>query len=173
MRKTMRTIGATLAIVGVMGTFVATGVFSAVGTRSGGETILDAQPEFSDFSIDPGASILTGTVSVDGEVAAEGAPLFFLDGRTLAPLQVAKASSGTALIGLGGQVLNPDNDEGVPSGSRLTGTSPELEVSDDASVLIGLPGLTQISPRAVPADTLTTNRLPDDTRSDIELRVIS
>jgi hypothetical protein len=38
--------------------------------------------------IDPGASVLTGTVSVNGEVAAEGAPLFSLDGRTLNPLQV-------------------------------------------------------------------------------------
>ena len=74
---------------------------------------------------------------------------------------------------LGGQVLNPSDADAVPAGGRLAGASPELEVSDDGSVLIGLPGLTQISPRAVPADTLTTNRLPDDTRSDIELRVIS
>jgi hypothetical protein len=35
--------------------------------------------------IDPGASVLTGTASVHGEVAAEGAPLFFRDGRTLNP----------------------------------------------------------------------------------------
>jgi hypothetical protein len=41
--------------------------------------------ELTDFVIDPGASVLTGTVSVDGEVAAESAPLFFLDGRTLNP----------------------------------------------------------------------------------------
>jgi hypothetical protein len=46
------------------------------------------QVELTDFVIDPGASVLTGGVSVDGEVAAEGAPLFFLDGRTLKPLQV-------------------------------------------------------------------------------------
>lgn len=171
----MGIIGATLAIVGVMAAFIAPGVFSAMGTTSGGETISDAQPgvQLSDFSIDPGASILTGTVFVDGEVAAESAPLFFLDGRTLAPLQAAEASSGTALSGLGGQVLNPYSDEGVPAGSRLTGTSPELEVNDDGSVLIGLPGFAQISPRTAPAETLTTNRLPDDTRSDIELRVIS
>jgi hypothetical protein len=33
-------------------------------------------------------SALAGNVSVDGEVAAESAPLFFLDGRTLNPLEV-------------------------------------------------------------------------------------
>ena len=53
--------------------------------------------ELTDFVIDPGASVLTGTVSVDGEVAAEDAPLFFLDGRTLNPLQVNE-SNGTAIL---------------------------------------------------------------------------
>ncbi|MBJ7470117.1 MAG: hypothetical protein JHD16_02400 [Solirubrobacteraceae bacterium] len=43
--------------------------------------------ELTDFVIDPGASVLTGKVTVDGEVAAESAPLFFLDGRTLNPLE--------------------------------------------------------------------------------------
>jgi hypothetical protein len=31
--------------------------------------------------------VLTGKVTVDGEVAADSAPLFFLDGRTLEPLR--------------------------------------------------------------------------------------
>lgn len=44
MRRIIGTIGATLAIVGVMATFIAPGVFSAMGTRSGGETVSDAQP---------------------------------------------------------------------------------------------------------------------------------
>jgi hypothetical protein len=52
--------------------------------------------ELTDFVIDPGASVLTGTVSVDGEVAAESAPLFFLDGRTLNPLRVNQ--NGTAVL---------------------------------------------------------------------------
>jgi hypothetical protein len=44
--------------------------------------------ELTDFVVDPGASVLTGKVTVDGpqaapQVAAESAPLFFLDGRTL------------------------------------------------------------------------------------------
>jgi hypothetical protein len=52
--------------------------------------------ELTDFVVDPGASVLTGTVSVDGEVAAEDAPLFFLDGRTLNPLAVN--DDGTAVL---------------------------------------------------------------------------
>lgn len=43
--------------------------------------------ELTDFNVDPGASVLTGRVSVDGEVAADEAPLFFLDGSTLEPLR--------------------------------------------------------------------------------------
>ncbi|HWT94382.1 MAG TPA: hypothetical protein VN238_15390 [Solirubrobacteraceae bacterium] len=43
--------------------------------------------ELTDFVIDPGKSVLTGKVTVDGEVAAPSAPLFFLDGRTLKPLR--------------------------------------------------------------------------------------
>lgn len=52
--------------------------------------------ELTDFVVDPGKSVLTGTVSVDGEVAAEDAPLFSLDGRTLNPLQVN--DNGTAVL---------------------------------------------------------------------------
>jgi len=54
---------------------------SGLSLTGGGKTV-----ELTDFVIDPGASMLTGTVSVDGTVAAEDAPLFFLDGRTLEPL---------------------------------------------------------------------------------------
>ena len=52
--------------------------------------------ELTDFVVDPGKSVLTGTVSVDGEQAAADAPLFFLDGRTLQPLRTGK--SGTAVL---------------------------------------------------------------------------
>ncbi|MBA2645014.1 MAG: hypothetical protein H0U80_06165, partial [Solirubrobacterales bacterium] len=48
------------------------------------------------FMVDPGKSVLTGKVSVDGEVAAESAPLFFLDGRTLEPLEAK--DNGTAVL---------------------------------------------------------------------------
>jgi hypothetical protein len=46
--------------------------------------------ELTDFVVDPGASVLTGTVTVDGEEAAASAPLFFLDGRTLEPLRTTE-----------------------------------------------------------------------------------
>jgi hypothetical protein len=47
----------------------------------------DTTVELTDFVVDPGASLLSGKVRVDGRVVAESAPLFFLDGRTLQPLQ--------------------------------------------------------------------------------------
>jgi hypothetical protein len=52
--------------------------------------------ELTDFVVDPGKSVLTGTVSVDGKTAAENAPLFFLDGRTLQPLKAN--DNGTAVL---------------------------------------------------------------------------
>ena len=55
---------------------------SGLSLTGGGKTV-----KLTDFVVDPGASVLTGKVSVDGEVAAESAPLFFLDGRTLEPLK--------------------------------------------------------------------------------------
>ena len=55
---------------------------SGLSLTGGGKTV-----ELTDFVVDPGKSLLTGKVTVDGEVAAESAPLFFLDGRTLKPLQ--------------------------------------------------------------------------------------
>ena len=64
---------------------------SGLSLEAGGKTV-----ELTDFVIDPGASVLTGTVSVDGKVAAERAPLFFLDGRTLKPL--ATRENGTAVL---------------------------------------------------------------------------
>jgi hypothetical protein len=64
---------------------------SGLSLTGGGKTV-----ELTDFVIDPGKSVLTGTVSVDGKVAAESAPLFFLDGRTLKPLQAN--DNGTAVL---------------------------------------------------------------------------
>jgi hypothetical protein len=54
---------------------------SGLSLTAGGTTV-----ELTDFVVDPGTSMLTGTVSAGGEVAAQDAPLFFLDGRTLEPL---------------------------------------------------------------------------------------
>jgi hypothetical protein len=80
---------------------------SGLSLQGGGTTV-----ELTDFVIDPGTSTLTGTVSADGEVAAEGALLFDLDGSTLGPLEVNE-SRGTA---------------------TLAGTT--VELSDDAAALL-------------------------------------
>jgi hypothetical protein len=55
---------------------------SGLSLTGGGKVV-----ELTDFVIDPGKSVLTGTVTVDGQEAAKDAPLFFLDGRTLKPLR--------------------------------------------------------------------------------------
>lgn len=53
--------------------------------------------KLENFVVDPAESVLTGKVTVDGAVFAESAPLFFLDGRTLNPLEV-NAEAGTAVL---------------------------------------------------------------------------
>src|SRR3954447_24588498 len=63
---------------------------SGLSLTGGGKKV-----ELTNFKIDPGKSVLTGKVSVDGKVAAESAPLFFLDGRTLKPLET---SGDTAIL---------------------------------------------------------------------------
>jgi hypothetical protein len=65
---------------------------SGLSLTGGGKKV-----SLTDFVVDPGTSTLTGKVSVNGKVAAENAPLFFLDGRTLNPLQVNKGN-GTAVL---------------------------------------------------------------------------
>ena len=64
---------------------------SGLSLTGGGKTV-----ELTDFEVDPGKSVLTGKVTVDGKVAAESAPLFFLDGRTLKPLEAN--DNGTAVL---------------------------------------------------------------------------
>ncbi len=64
---------------------------SGLSLTGGGKTV-----KLTNFVVDPGASVLTGKVSVDGKVAAKSAPLFFLNGSTLQPLQAK--SNGTAIL---------------------------------------------------------------------------
>ncbi len=64
---------------------------SGLSLAAGGKKV-----KLTDFVVDPGKSVLTGKVAVDGKVAAESAPLFFLDGRTLKPLQAK--DNGTAVL---------------------------------------------------------------------------
>ena len=65
---------------------------SGLSLKGGGKTV-----RLTDFVVDPGRSVLTGTVTVDGERGAASAPLFFLDGRTLNPLEVNE-DDGTAIL---------------------------------------------------------------------------
>ncbi len=53
--------------------------------------------KLENFVVDPGGSMLTGKVTVDGDVFAPSAPLFFLDGSTLKPLANGSAA-GTAVL---------------------------------------------------------------------------
>ena len=55
--------------------------------------------ELTNFVVDAGKSILTGDVSANGKSVVKGAPLFFLDGRTLQPLQVDKTAGTGVLYG--------------------------------------------------------------------------
>jgi hypothetical protein len=55
--------------------------------------------DLEDFVVDPGTSQLTGKVSVNGKEAAASAPLFFLDGRTLKPLQTENGGQQAVLAG--------------------------------------------------------------------------
>src|SRR3954462_4686262 len=64
---------------------------SGLSLTGGGKKV-----ELTDFEVDPGQSLRTGKVTVDGKVAAESAPLFFLDGRTLKPLETG--ANGTAIL---------------------------------------------------------------------------
>ena len=64
---------------------------SGLQLEGGGKTV-----RLTDFVIDPGASVLNGKVTVDGKEAATSAPLFFLDGRTLKPLEAK--DDGTAVL---------------------------------------------------------------------------
>ena len=67
---------------------------SGLSLTAGGKKV-----ELTDFTIDPGKSVLTGQVSVDGQVAAPSAPLFFLDGTTLKPLRTNADGSKAVLEG--------------------------------------------------------------------------
>jgi hypothetical protein len=53
--------------------------------------------KLENFEVDPAESLLYGKVTVDDGVFAQRAPLFFLDGSTLNPLQVNEAD-GTAVL---------------------------------------------------------------------------
>jgi hypothetical protein len=106
MRRIIGNIGATLAIMFVIGTAAEpANAQSVLGTYSideNGDTTLTDYGSVStgdapEFGFDVSTqNALAGDASVNGEVAAETAPLFFLDGRTLNPLEVN--DNGTAVL---------------------------------------------------------------------------
>ncbi|MGI8622714.1 MAG: hypothetical protein ACR2NB_04305 [Solirubrobacteraceae bacterium] len=55
--------------------------------------------DLTDFLIDPGKSVLTANVSVNGRTVKQSAPLFFLDGRTLKPISIKKSDDTAVLTG--------------------------------------------------------------------------
>jgi len=67
---------------------------SGLSLEAGGKKV-----ELENFDVDPGKSVLTGDVSVDGTEAAPDAPLFFLDGSTLEPLRTNADGSKAVLEG--------------------------------------------------------------------------
>ena len=102
---------------------------SGLSLTGGGKTV-----ELTDFVVDPGESVLTGKVTVDGEVAFESAPLFFLDGRTLNPLQVNEAEGLAVLQG--------------------TTVSLTKEAADALNMVFGVDALTEFFPVGVATITL-------------------
>jgi len=84
---------------------------------TGGDTVV----ELTDFVIDPGTSELTGTVSVNGEVAAEDVLIFDLYGGTLKPLQM----EGTNAVLEGTTVHISDAAAGLLNDTFMTDAVPE------------------------------------------------
>ena len=104
---------------------------SGLSLTGGGKKV-----ELTDFTVDPGESVLTGKVTVDGKVAFESAELFFLDGSTLQPLK-ADSASGTAV---------------------LQGTTVSLtkDAADALNMVFGVTALTEFFPVGVATITVNT-----------------
>lgn len=85
---------------------------SGLSLTAGGKMV-----ELTDFVVDPGTSMLTGTVSVDGTEAAASAPLFFLDGSTL----------DTPRLEGGNAILDGTTVKVLPDAARLLETTFGLE----------------------------------------------
>jgi hypothetical protein len=91
---------------------------SGLSLTAGGKKV-----DLENFVVDPGKSVLTGKVSVDGAAFAESANLFFLDGSTLKPL----ATEGTNAILEGTTVkLHPDAAAALNKVFGLAGTPKAL-----------------------------------------------
>jgi hypothetical protein len=76
-------------------------VESAIEHDGSGISLTDGKTkvQLTNFLVDAGTSMLTGDVSANGKSVVKGAPLFFLDGRTLEPLQVNENRNEAVLFG--------------------------------------------------------------------------
>lgn len=130
---------------------------SGLSLSGGGTTV-----ELTDFVVDPGESILTGTVSANGDVVDENVELFFLDGRTLEPLQLDEAEGTAVLEGTtvsltqeAADLLNDTFDTDALSEFFLVGT---------ATITLALPGAEgAASPTATADATATATATPTAT----------
>ena len=124
MRRIIGTIGATLAIVGVMATFIAPGVFGAMGTRSGGETISDAQPITTPAG-GPYFSKLDPAAYYNVKIDNTGDGVEDVAYRWHSALAHFDAPGASAELEVEGD-----------SATLVAGPSAELEVGDDGAILV-------------------------------------
>jgi hypothetical protein len=82
--------------------------------------------ELRDFVVDPDNSVLSGQVRVNGEVAAESAPLFTLDDRELKPLAVNE--DGTAVLEGVGVTVSPEAADVLNKVFSTTAVTADLKV---------------------------------------------
>lgn len=98
---------------------------SGLSLEAGGTTV-----ELTNFTIDPGTSKLMGMVTANGEVAAERAVLFDLDGSTLEPLRTSFVDGTGTLTGTkvelsapAAELLNATFETDALAGGFLIGVS--------------------------------------------------
>ncbi len=132
---------------------------SGLSLSAGGTTV-----ELTDFVVDPGESVLTGTVTANGDVVEESAELFFLDGRTLEPLEVDKGE-GTAVL-QGTTVSLTDDAANLLNETFGTDALTEFFLVGEATITLALPGSGDAaSPSPTSTDSPATGASPDATPS--------
>lgn len=91
----------------------------------------------SNFVVNPGTSMLTGDVAVNGTTAKTGIPLFFLDGTNLQPLDTTSDAGHAILTGTVVKIL-PDAAALLNSTFKTTGV-PDYFTVGVATITLTLP----------------------------------
>lgn len=112
-------------------------VSSGLSLSAGGTTV-----QLENLLVDPAFSRVYGDVIANGEVAAEGAYLFTLDGSTLEPLQ---ASGGTAVLEGTRVLISPDAAALLNQTFNTDAVTPELLVGT-AEITVDTTGGSDASP---------------------------